>query len=98
MMGMNIIIQIFNFNALLTIFFLLCSYYKTDANKISTNSHRYKGGGFSKNLFSKFNDSLDMINNIYDSAWIDRATRLVILELNLFYDATEMFQLTKHVF
>ncbi|KAL7731313.1 hypothetical protein ACLKA6_014482 [Drosophila palustris] len=73
-------------------------HYKTDANKMSTNSHIYKGGGFSKIFHSKYNDSLDMIHYIYNSGWIDRQTRLVVLELNLFYDAIEMFQLVKIIF
>ncbi|XP_032593286.1 polycystin-2-like [Drosophila grimshawi] len=72
--------------------------YKDDANSIWTDFYIYGGGGFSKTFFFNYDRNLDLLQLLHDTYWVDRATRLVVLEFSTFYDANQMFQIVKLIF
>ncbi|XP_030563729.1 polycystin-2-like isoform X2 [Drosophila novamexicana] len=72
--------------------------YKADAKKIQTAHCVYQGGGFSINLNINETSMENWLMPLYYSRWIDQATRLFVIELNVFYGANRMFQTLKLIF
>ncbi|KAH8388335.1 hypothetical protein KR093_004500, partial [Drosophila rubida] len=73
-------------------------HYKDDAVRITTESFTYKGGGFSINFPQNETEMERMLDKLYESRWVDRGTRMVVIEMNLFFDGTEMFKIVKIIF
>ncbi|XP_064550061.1 polycystin-2-like [Drosophila montana] len=75
---------------------LISTNYEADAKVIRTTHCIYQGGGFSLNLNESF--KTNWLMPFYQSRWIDRGTRLLVIEFNVFYDANRTFQTLKLIF
>ncbi len=59
------------------------------------NLHIYAGGGFYLDMSSNPCDSADQINELKENSWIDRGTRLVLLEFSLYNLNENIFCIVK---
>ena len=64
-------------------------------NMIRGQIRRYYGAGHIYNLTYDHKENLQILQKLKDAKWIDRATRLVILEFVLFNINTNIFNNVK---
>lgn len=84
--------------SILYLFSNLCSSsvkYVADAITIPKTFYTYEGGGFSVNLGHDFIENMNTLNNLMNAEWIDSATRLVVIEMNVYFDGIDFFHLIK---
>lgn len=55
----------------------------------------YRSGGYVVDLTYEKNKNLAIITDLKDSHWLDRGSRLCLVEFNLFNENTDIFQSVK---
>lgn len=69
--------------------------YDPDTSALSGTVEIYKAGGFWLKIPFNYNDSVQFFRDLYDANWIDRASRLVVIESNFYHESDHFFEALK---
>lgn len=71
--------------------------YNQDATALWAIVEVYEGGGFGLKIPYNYLDSVKFFRQLYDATWIDRASRVILIESNFYIESDHSFEAIKLV-
>lgn len=69
--------------------------YNQDTTPLWATVEVYEAGGFGLKIPFNYNESVKFFRQLYDANWIDRASRVIIIESNFYFESDHSFEAIK---